>query len=237
MKKSIAVLALLAAVSGQAADSAVYSANIVGFTKMSLEKGSRTIVGIPFNNGADQVASDVFGADLPVGSKIYVKPKGEAYAIEEYSVTVGAPPTFTATTNWNPNTTSLTAGMGFWVEIPDDAQEESYDVVLSGNVASESDLVAISEGVNLISYPYPVSMTWTNTALAQAATVGDKLYSWNGAGYEINEYSVTVGPPPTFTSTTNWSNPSLILDISKGFWYTTDDSTIVGVEEPLPYQL
>ncbi|MFC1468057.1 hypothetical protein ACFLQY_05170 [Verrucomicrobiota bacterium] len=236
MKKIIVALALLAAGSSFSQE-VVSSANIVGFSRVSIPRGSRTIVGVPFNNGLSQSPSELFGGQLPPGSKLYVKPKGEPYAIEEYSVSAGAPPMFIETTNWLPNAASIGAGVGVWVEVPADASQEAYDVTFSGDVAGQADLVAVSEGINLLSYPYPVRVAWTNTALAQGATVGDKLYAWNGTGYEVNEYTVNAGPPPTFTAITNWSNPDLILDISKGFWYTTENQSITSVEEPLPYEL
>lgn len=236
MKKTIVALVLLAAASGQAAD-VVYSANIVGFTKMTVEKGSRTIVGIPFNNGEGQTPSSVFGDQLPVGTKLYAKPKGESYQIETYKSTSSGPPSFTITTGWTPDTAVLDAGVGYWLEIPADAANDNYEVVFSGNVADATDALTVSEGVNLIAYPYPVDMVWTNTALAKAAVVGDKLFSWTGTGYSINTYTEESSGPPSFTVTTGWSNPDLILNVSKGFWYTTSSQSVEDVIEPLPYEL
>ena len=226
--KKVMVMSVLAGVAMGAAvaiaQQAVYSANVVGFVTVDVPRGGRVMLRNDFVNpeGGDVTPSKLFGSTLPVDTTIlkWETDGTPGYAISSYKVNIGPPPTFTPTTNWTPDTVSLARGGGFWVQIPETAPAASYTVTVSGEVPAEAEASQpVAEGMNMLAYMFPADIDWTNTTLAAKAAVGDTAYLWDGTQYAINEYKVTIGPPPTFTPTTNWSIPSMRIPVGRSVWY------------------
>jgi hypothetical protein len=237
MKKSL-IIAAAALISASAF--AATSANVVGYVKKETPAGSLSMQGVPFLGTNTTTVSELFGDTMPLDTKIYIYDDNTYSAIETYSVVgSGIPPNITYTTNWTPDTASISGTTGFWVSLPEGSSATTN--LLSGDVVDESVSITIKPGLNLIAIPYSSEITWTNTALAQNATLDDKVYTWNNDGqtYEvINQYTVVgSGIPPNITYTTNWSDTTMTLDLGEGFWYNSNDTVTNVIAETQPYTL
>jgi hypothetical protein len=90
--------------------------------------------------------------------------------------------------------------------------------------------VSIANGPNLLSYPYPVTASWTNTTLSQTAAIGDGLYIWNSSQM-MYEYF--------FKGETGWMTApdqladDIPIEPGSGFFFSTD--TPGSWSEPKPY--
>lgn len=221
MKKMSAVIASLCVLSAAAAMAVdpVYSVNAVGYESVAVETGKMALLRMDFF-GVNQATtvSNLFGRSLPLGTKAYFW-NGVGYDIEEYKryYTSG-----NWATNWRPGTYTVDVAEAFWVKIPTGGVQSSYSVTMSGEVPGGSTLpsntVSIGVGLNMVGYSYPASIAWTNTALSKVAVVNDKLYLWNGIGYDIYTYS------RKYTSgawVTNWGvGTNVVLSPGQGFWYS-----------------
>jgi hypothetical protein len=236
MKKLVMTAAVLAC-AASIVSAQVYSQNVVGYAKVVSPGNGLNMLGAPFlgTNAVD--VTTLIGNNVPVGTKIYVYSDGAYSSILEYKVITGPPPAFTQTTNWNGSAT-VDGTTGFWLSLPAGASDNT--TVFSGEVPQGDMNITIYPGLNMINYPYPASVLWTNTAFAQNPTVGDKVYTWdaNSQSYDvINEYKIFTGPPPAFAQTTNWQDQALSLKIGKGIWYSSASVTTNVVTVSQPYTL
>lgn len=239
MKKSL-IIAAVALIGISAFAQSVSSANVVGYVRKDTPAEALSIQGVPFLGTNTATVAELFGSSMPLGTKIYVYDEGDYSAIETYSVVgSGIPPNITYTTNWTPGTASIDGTTGFWVSLP--AGSSATTNLFSGDVVNEFVSITIKPGLNLIAIPYSSDTIWTNTALAQSAVIGDKVYAWDNATQEydvINQYSVVgSGIPPNITYTTNWTDTAMTLDIGEGFWYNSSAVTTNVVVEIQPYTL
>ncbi len=232
----LACAALLEPASAQ-----VYSQNAVGYVKVEVPRGTLSMLRNDFKDmeGETLTPDRVFGNTLPVDTKVYVWDASQQnYLISTYRIEVGPPPTFTTTTNWSSDALVLERGVGFWLQIPQSAPSTNYTVYLMGEVPNDQDAtISIEDGLNLIAYSYPVEVTWTNSNLAKSAVVDDAVYYWDDSiqNYYINRYRVEVGPPPTFTTSTNWSIPEMVIPAGKGFWFLTSQTNVWTENKPYAY--
>lgn len=235
MKKTV----MTAAVLGFAASivsAQVYSQNIVGYVKKTAPQNGLAIQGVPFLGTNSVSVSELFSDTLPLNSKIYVYGAG-GYSIEQYAEENSGPPFFNISTNWSPDTTTIDGTAGFWIQLPAGADKEN---VYAGEVPVDDMSISILPGLNLITYPFPASVEWTNTALSANASLGDKVYVWDAEGQTysiINQYSEENSGPPFFNISTNWTDTSMSIDMANGFWYESQLVTTNIVVEPVPYSL
>jgi hypothetical protein len=214
---------------------AVTSQNVVGYNKKSTDAGDLNLIGVPFNGTAANGVSNLF-PNVPVGTKVYVYDGG--YTIEELKIITGPPPTFIKSTNWTPNISVIDSTVGMWLSIPDGGGTETS--IFSGEVADEDIDISIVPGLNLIHYPFPATVLFEDTELADNPTVGDKVYKWDvvSQGYStINEYKIVTGPPPTFIKSTNWTVGGMTLDLGDAVWYLSEDMVTNTVTLAAPYTL
>lgn len=125
---------------------------------------------------------------------------------------------------WGPGTNKLQRGRGFWLKAPQRATATNFDFYLMGQVPeARATTTMVSRGFNLIGYPYPVDVTWTNMRLSTNRGSGQLVYLWNisNQAYTVINYSF-VG----------WAaNPT--IHPGEGFWYvSTNNLTWI---EPKPY--
>jgi len=201
----------------------VTSVNIVGFNKITCAKGKWILVSSAFKSlsGAPLKSADVIGTQLPLGSSTYAySPQLHRYLIDNYAEDDNGDPA------WGTNLV-YQGGMGFWINVPADAPQASYDVYLMGEVpvdASSSNIVF--NGFTMMGYPYTANIVWTNTSLAKTAQLGDSLYTWTPATgvYQINNYAEDDNGDPA------WGNPNLVLTPGMGFWYQTASSLHTNIE-------
>jgi hypothetical protein len=68
-------------------------------------------------------------------------------------------------------------------------------------------------GVNLVGYPYPADIKWTNTQLAKNGVVNDQLFTWNITNQAYNIFTRTVG---------GWAGgTNVVIRPGEGFWFRT----------------
>lgn len=220
----VAVCVAMAAV-GAYAQTNVLSQNAVGYVKVSVPAGlqlvSQDFVDI---DGNPQSPSTVINDQMPVGARLFVWNVGlQQFDIENYEAGKKGNPD-----SWNPDTAALEPGVGFFLESPSAA-----DVMLLGEVpdAATTDL-SKTEGLALFGFPYPATQSWTGTALATSALVGDRLFTWNVGlqQYDIANYEAGKKGNPD-----SWSNPSDTIAPGQGYFYESGDSNTVVVTETKPY--
>lgn len=219
MKRRISWLVILGMISGSAfvyAASEVTSVNIVGYQKITCEKGKLHLVSTAFNSptGGVMRSADVFGSQLPNGSSIYAYDTvSKTYKIDNKSFS-----------GWGTNIV-YDGGMGFWIQVPSSAASNSYQVTLMGEVPMESvSSNTVANGLTLMGYPYTASVLWTNTSLAKSAINGDALYVFNSSNGNYTVYN---------RGFSGWgaSGNALVITPDMGFWYKTAASQHVVVED------
>jgi hypothetical protein len=239
MKKILAAILAVGMIAGVAsAESNVLSRNAVGYVKTTVQPGDFAMLHntlLPLD-AEPATPSKVFGDSLPVGSQIFLwNSVSQTYQISSYEETVGPPPTFVTSTNWSLDTAELSPGVAFWVALPDDAPAADYDITIMGEVPSDASLsVDVVAGFNMVAYPFPVSVAWTNTILSQNAEIGDQVFLWNvdSKGYQVAAYEEVTGPPPTFTVSSNWVPSTLVIEPGAGIWYQTSSGKTWSETKP-----
>lgn len=217
MKKIIATTALVAAAAAVTAQT-VTSANIVGYNK--LDNSALELTSAQFYVGEANSIDDVFGDQLPVGSKVYKYTPGSGYGgnISTFSSV------FLGGTAWSVDL-ELVPGEAFWVETPSAAPS-----ITAGEVPMESSVTNnIVPGLQLMSYPYPVEVSISDMNLTP--TVGDKIYKYdpvNGYGGNISTFS------SVFLGGTAW-NVDLVFGVGEGFWYESAAAGTVEWVEARPF--
>ena len=203
MKKLVMTVAVLACAASFVSAQTVTSANMVGYSKVSNVAGLQ-IGSAQFLVGDSNTVTDVFGDQLPVGSKIYKFDPANGYGgnISTYSAV------FLGGTAWNVEL-ELLPGVGYWVEAAADAE-----TIISGEVPLDEIVTNnIVAGLQLMSYPYPVA-----TSISQMQfnpTVGDKVYKFDSA----NGYSGSISTySDVFLGGTAW-DIDLTFEVGEGFWY------------------
>ena len=234
------LLAVGFGVSATHATSEVLSVNAVGYIKADLTAGKLAMLQNTFltMDGGDATPSKLFGDDLPVGTRVFVwdaQAEQPGYRIARYQESFGPPPNFTASTNWSEVGVLLNPGDGLWVDIPDDGVDSSFQIYFMGEVPASPNIeLPIVEGLNLIGPAYPVDVVFSETSLGQAPSLDDAVFVWNNeeGGYTISRYQESFGPPPTFTASTNWTRPELVIPANQGFWYQSNASRTWIIDRP-----
>lgn len=235
MKKLVMTVAVLACAVSFVSAETVTSANVVGYAKKSTPDAGLNIQGNPFLGTNTVEVTSLYGDTLPVGSKLYIYSGGAYSSILEYQVSQGPPPGFVKSTNWN-GSAIIDGTTGYWLELP--SGSGALENIFSGEVPYGDLDITLEPGLNMINYPYPADMVFTNTALGQNPVVGDKVYTWSTdlQTYSvINEYQISQGPPPLFIKSTNWADKGMILRIAEGVWYESADSVTTVISESQPY--
>ncbi len=205
IKKAVTVLALCVAAATYAQENAVYSANIVGFVKTEVPTGLQ-IVGMQFHNDKTDVA-DVFGDTLPKNSEVMVF-DGENYVIATYC-DVFVPEQGGLVLKWN-QALDLDVAGGFWVKVPENAT-----VMTSGSVPTDPSItVNLKEGLQLVSYPYPVDVSLEDMEFTPSE--GDEVMVFDGKSYKICTYCEVFTPDQGFVL--KW-NDTADIKAGQGFWY------------------
>ena len=207
-KMMVGLLVTLFAVGTAMAQTPVYSANTVGYKKLTLDDNTFHLLGLNFITEGSDTPNDVFGTTtLPEESTIYTwDADAGAYSMS----TLGF-------LGWENNDAVNLYRKGFWLYIPNTGGQK-YDVYIKGEVPPEASGTIVLKGnpagmgnFTLVSLPYPVTKTVGELAgLAAVAQEEDTIYTWNGSAYSYTTYGFA-----------GWENPALPVDLSAGFWYFT----------------
>lgn len=207
-------IALLLVAADAVAEMLPYSINMVGSTKITCPRGKTVLASMPFESprGTPMHSSELFGSQLPIGTRILVFDAQE----KTFIVDTRMPD------EWDRNITHA-RGNAFWINVPANAPNPIYTLALLGQVpANPSVTNVLTSGLQLLGNPYPAAQAWTNTALAKCAREGDELFIMNAdqppRGYR---YTVTDG----------WGAASnLVIGAGMGFWYRTSGNLMTNVE-------
>lgn len=214
MKKYIAAAVIAGLISGVAfADTnTVASANVLGYNRVTIPSNQYVLVSLAFDRGTNNTLTSLFGT-LPNGSKAYVwDTTKQGYTTYARGVT-----------GWGTSGTNrIPIGSGVFLTLPVNVQTNIY---LSGDVptAQTTTLYRVN-GYTMLSFPYPVAVAITNTALAKGAVNGNKIYVWNN-GYTTYARGVT-----------GWGTAgSNVLKIGQAFYFQGAVNT--NVNEIKPYTI
>lgn len=214
------------------AQEGVLSANAVGYVKKTVAPGNLDLLRYDFValDGSATLVGDVFPADAtPANTRVFMwDAAGQQFSIE----TLVSDKTGTA---WSPGTAEIEPGTGFFVSIAA-GEASDVDLVMVGEVPgsnnqSDTASLPVVEGLSLLGFPYPTTVAWLDTDLAQNAAAGDRLFTWDAAQqqYNIDTYvSDKTGDA--------WSPGDKILNPGQGFFY----SRVIGAgsltwDETKPY--
>jgi len=247
IKYIASLLAIVGIFSAQAAE--VNSVNMVGFAKVNLGQGLN-IIGAPFLTVGDTAIhiNDLFDTSeftagmAPNDSDVITVWSGTGY--DTYFLSAFAPPSWSETAWVNISGTAqvditLQPGNAVWLN----RQAAAADITFKGEVmAAASTDIALSTGLNMISYPYSVDGKLADFDIS-SATAGmapndsDVVTVWTGSGYDT--YFLSAFAPPSWSETA-WVNISgtaqvdVDLPIGKGVWYNAQAAT-TGISADKPY--
>jgi hypothetical protein len=204
----------------------VVSRNAVGYVKKTMQKGQIHLLNFDFLtvDGSAATASEVFGDQLPTGTRIFIwDPSAQDYSsATEVKGFAG----------WLPNTNDFSQAYGFWLQVPSGVASNEYQVFMMGEVPDRftrpTGTVAVAGApggaLTLIGYPYPVSQPWTNLAIAQNAVNGDRAFFYDT---DLMDYVTLV------RGFAGWVPNDFVVEPGSAFWYRTTTAQVW--EEPKPY--
>ncbi len=216
-KMMVGLLVTLFAVGTAMAQTPVYSANTVGYKKLTLQDNTFYLLGLNFITENSDTPDDVFGAALPEGATVYIwDAAAGAYVMSSAGIF-----------GWENNDAVNLYRKGFWLYIPDYGGE-TYEVYVKGEVPPEASGTIVLKGnasgmgqFTLVSLPYPVTKKISELdGLNTVAQEEDTVYVWNGSDYLINQ-----------KGRLGWSDPDMQIELSAGFWYFTWSTTDINWTE------
>ena len=194
-----------------AAQSNVYSANVVGYVNLPLTEGFNLVANqMDLDlNGTNNTIVNVFSNNLPVNATIYSW-NGTGFDISSFAKNKAG-----TLTNWTLNFT-INPGQGFWLSIPTGAfGGSSSNVTVVGNVlqgALVNPHLPPAGGYSLLSSMPPIAGGITSN-LNYQPQLNDTVYTWNGTGYNIASYAKNKAG-----TLTNWTPSEPQIAVGQGFW-------------------
>lgn len=235
MKKAV-ILAGCALLIAPAAFAQVYSANAVGYVKKSIDPGAFDLLRYDFLaiEPGETLIGDVVPQDqVPIGTKAFFWNSAAQTFDSEGVVYIKADDKV----EWNPGTSVVEPGVGFFLQIPD-TEPAAVDVVMVGEVPgsnndSDNTDLPIVEGFSLVGYPYPATRAWEDTTLAQSAELGDKLFTWDAAA---QSYASAGFIYVKAEDVNRWNPQGIMLEPGQGFFYQKESAGGKTWAEAKPYQ-
>jgi hypothetical protein len=194
----------------------VPSVNVVGYITTTNAANTWYMQGGPFakiGEGANDVTiKDVLGTNIANGTVVYLW--NGLYVPENFSG--GA---------WSPGTNLISRADGFWMR-----STLGFNLTRVGEVPSDlyasNTVTVVAPGLQILAYPYPVSVALTNMGFDAVAANGDTIYKWNGLGWDTVSFSGG-------TWATNY-----VFAAGEGFWYKrSNSSTATNWTVVKPYSL
>ena len=155
----------------------VFSANAVGYVKITANRGNLVLIRTDFLNisGSNDTMQSLIGDQVPLNSQAHIWDRDtDSYVTELRGGRAG---------DWPSNGREVAPGDAFWIEIPDSAPDASYDMFVMGEVPGDNNN---SESNNIpgidfdaIGFPYPVATNWGDTSLAIDAPLGSQVHFWD----------------------------------------------------------
>jgi len=219
----LSAAAMAAGLLSSVAQSNVYSANVVGYMNFNLTNGYNLIAAGQLGSdasGTNNNVTTVFGTNLPPNTTVLAW--SATGATFNNATWVNAKGVFKWSGDTNDINAALQLGQGVFIQSPSAAT-----LTIVGNVVQGTNLVALSPGLNLVSFEAPVA-GGLQTTLGYAPTAGDTVLFWdpvsqsyaqnfnyvNSKGvlkWSPSEPQITAGQA-IFLSTTNpkWTNSFIV---------------------------
>jgi len=142
-----------------------------------------------------------------------------------YSLTVD-PPSSYVPVDVAANGMPLPTGRGFWAM---NNQTNAQELTIAGEVPTNTSVrIAIHPGVNVLAFPYPVEITWTDTTLAAMSSVGAEMLLWDVTSATFTMHKKTAA---------GWVPGGTTLAAGQGFIYVHPGDSIMDWEEAIPHDL
>jgi hypothetical protein len=173
-------------------------------------------------DGANYTVTNLVGTQLPVNRQAFIWDRTLA-AYKTETRTIGG---------WTPGTNQINRGGGFFLRAPAGAGvSNTYTVYFMGEVpdaiTAPTTTVGTLSGLNLVGYPYPAEILWTNTHLAKTAVVNDQLFVWSVSNQAYTTYTRTIGGWGAATNVT--------IFVGQGFFSRKFGTNTVLWTEVKPY--
>jgi hypothetical protein len=220
---------------------------MVGFANVNIDQGLN-IVGAPFVTVGDTETTllDLFDvADMTAGTAAIDSDSVLVYTgsgYETYFLYAYAGPGFNETKWVNLSyvevDVALAPGEAVWLN----RIAVAADITFKGEVVSAASTdIAISTGLNMVSYPYSVSASLndfdiSNATAGTAAIDSDSVLVYTGSGYDTYFLYAYAGPGFNEIAWVNLSYVEVDVDmpIGKGVWYNAM-ATTTGISAAKPY--
>ncbi len=174
--KTLLIAAVLGAAGLASASAQVSSVNAVGYVNKDLAAGLNLIAN-PLSNGGNGINEVIPSA--PNGATVFAW-NGAGYDSSTYVVIPGV------LSGWSPEI-NLPVGDGFFVDSPEATTVTFVGEVLQGEATNKS----VPAGLSIQGSTVPVSGTLSEHGFPAGS--GDTVFSWNGAGFDSNQYVVIPG--------------------------------------------
>ncbi|MEI7850853.1 MAG: hypothetical protein WCH86_03390 [Kiritimatiellales bacterium] len=196
MKRFIVPAVIASLISGAAfaqSTQVVSSVNVVGYNQIAILSNQFVMVAMDFDNGTNNTVNGLFGT-LPTGSSVSIWDSAPAPAGQKWVVVNKI------RTGWNPSanaTNVIPAGSGVFIK-----GAFATNIYLAGNVPTNTTMPVITASnlYKILSYPYPVDMTLTNTLLGKGAATGDSISLWVSNKWSVFNKIRTGWNPSTATN-------------------------------------
>ena len=233
IKTACAILIIGAIFTGiaQAQSGAVYSLNVVGFQKVTVEPSALTMPGIPFDPASAEL-NDLIGDQLTAAKNeagadnIYVW-DAVAQEYKKYFLRSTIGDKWVSYTDPNVATTDafLNVENGFWINA---SAVVTQELVLVGDVVNDAVVTNnIVAGLNMISYPFSTPMSINEIGLtggtaAKNEAGADNIYVWDADSQQYIEFFFrsTVGNKWVAYTDPN-TVASNVIDPAAGMWYNS----------------
>lgn len=188
------------------------------------------MISLPFLlEGETVTASELFGDTLPPRTTIFFWDKtNQIWIGDTFTQGFFGNPNF-----WNPGTTQYARGDGIFIRIPDDADEEQYSIVISGEVPSSQSGNILNRNLEagklyLVGTGFPVALSISDPEFGLNPSPGDTIFVWNNSegGYVGSTFTQGFFGNPNF-----WSNPDLVITPGEGFIYRSLSQQIWSIDK------
>ena len=225
MKKLIALMLAFGVTAGIAdAQTQVLSQNAVGYVKIEAGQGNLYLLRNDFESvdGEPMSIANVLDDQVPAGSQVILYDE----AGQQYLPSIGR-----TAFGWAPAASNVLArGASFFLRIPDNSPELSYDLFIMGEVPDDDTPLSFVPGLNMAGVPFPASMEWLDTEIAEELPPGSQLILWDPVG---QSYVPSIGK-----TAFGWAGAAtgLVIEPGQGFFIRLPDTAgVLSFDELKPY--
>jgi hypothetical protein len=224
MKRAVALAMGIALVSAAsfAQTNQVLSRNAVGYVRINTVRSNFHYLAHNFLNisGGPTTVTNLIGNQVPNGSAVFLWNKAAQAYIAENLIFSG----------WSPGTNRITPGQGMWLRIAPTGPSNNYTVFFLGEVPDRftqpTSTVQIVQSFNMVGFPYPIDVAFTNTELAKKAVSGDAAFFWTPQ---------TQSYRPENRIFSGWTPGTNVVHPGEGFWFRKNSAGTTNWIEAKPY--